>query len=133
MTVLAALGAVVVIAVAVVVVVIVTRTGEARRDDDTFQASLADFYATPDEPLFVVQSLADQIVLPNTTALLAENACGAAEPALTMAWLGQVSHQDTAMTGGLLAVDWLADRLAGVPAGSTCGDPLPVEPASAGS
>ncbi|WP_139277431.1 lipase family protein [Rhodococcoides corynebacterioides] len=83
-------------------------------------------------PLFVVQSLADQIVLPNTTALLARNACSAAEPALTMAWLGQISHQDTAMTGGLLAVDWLADRLAGVPAGSTCGDPLPVEPASAG-
>ena len=64
MTVLAALGAVVVIAVAVVVVVIVTRTGETRRDDDAFQASLADFYATPDRPvahgeLIRVEEIAD--------------------------------------------------------------------------
>ena len=82
-----------------------------------------------DVPLFVVQSLADTVVLPNTTALLARTACSAPSPESDVAWIGQVAHQDTAKVGGLVAVDWLQDRFDGVPAPNSCSHPSPIAPA----
>ncbi len=81
-------------------------------------------------PLFIVQSLTDNVVLPNTTALLVQEACAAGSPTVAVSWLDMVTHEDTAVMGGMLAVDWLQDRFDGLPAPSTCGQVLALEPAT---
>ena len=68
-------------------------------------------------------------VLPGPNALLQQRWC-AAGSALTVLWMGGVSHQAAAVTAGPDAVAWMADRFAGVRAGRTCDTPIPV-PASA--
>ena len=83
-------------------------------------------------PTFVVQSLSDNVVLPNTTALLAELACNADAAPFSVSWLDMVTHEDSAVMGGNLAVDWLQDRFAGIPASDSCAQPLPLAPAQAG-
>ncbi|UOQ60251.1 hypothetical protein MUN76_14635 [Leucobacter rhizosphaerae] len=80
-------------------------------------------------PIFVVQSLTDNVVLPNTTALLAESACELPAPGIAVSWLDMVTHEDTAVMGGMLAVDWLQDRFDGVPVAPTCDQVLPLKPA----
>lgn len=79
-------------------------------------------------PVLVVQGLADDVVLPDTTALLVDRWCAAGSDVSTM-WLGDVTHMKTALVAGPSVVDWLAQRLAGVPQTSACGLPLPVTPA----
>lgn len=80
-------------------------------------------------PIFVVQSLTDNVVLPNTTALLTETACALPDSSISVSWLDMVTHEDTAVMGGMLAVDWLQDRFNGVPPASTCDQVLPLKPA----
>lgn len=80
-------------------------------------------------PMFIVQSLSDNVVLPNTTALLVQNACRLGSP-VSVSWLDMVTHEDTAVMGGMLAIDWLQDRFDGAPAPSTCAQPLPLQPAA---
>lgn len=77
-------------------------------------------------PVLVAQGLDDTVVLPETTALLAQRWC-AAGSRLTMAWLGDLGHVKTGLTAGPLAGTWFQQRFAGVPAGTTCGtiDPIP--------
>lgn len=82
-----------------------------------------------DVPVFIVQSLTDNVVLPNTNALLSARSCEAGSPQVSMSWLDYVTHEDSALIGGMLAVDWLQDRFAGIPASDTCGQPLPIAPA----
>ena len=82
-----------------------------------------------DVPIFVVQSLTDNVVLPNTTALLAKHACALPDSSMTVSWLDMVTHEDTAVMGGMLAIDWLQDRFDGVDATSNCDQPLPLQPA----
>lgn len=84
-------------------------------------------------PVFIVQSLTDNVVLPNTNALLSQRACQAGSPRVSVSWLDHVSHEDSAVIGGMLAIDWLQDRFAGIPASDTCGQPLPIAPAQAAS
>lgn len=74
--------------------------------------------ATIDVPAFLVQSLTDNVVLPNSNALLRDESCEAGEP-FSVSWL------DTAEMGGMLAMDWLQDRYDGPPT-STCTHPLPL-------
>ena len=81
-------------------------------------------------PVFIVQSLSDNVVLPNTTALLSQESCAAGSPTLAVSWLDMVTHEDTAVMGGNLAIDWLQDRFAGLPAVDTCDKILPLEPAT---
>lgn len=81
-------------------------------------------------PLFVVQSTTDIVVLPDTTALLTQKACTLGKN-ITVDWLNEVTHQDTAKVGGLLAIDWLQDRFMGQLPGNTCSQPLPITPAQA--
>ncbi|MFZ4516290.1 MAG: lipase family protein [Acidimicrobiia bacterium] len=78
-------------------------------------------------PVLVIQGLADTIVLPNTTTLLAQRWCSAGSN-LTTAWLGDQGHMTLGKVGGPLATTWLQQRLAGIPATSTCGTTLPVAP-----
>ena len=79
-------------------------------------------------PVFVAQSTADTVVLAAPNATLQDTWCAAGAD-LTMLWLGQVSHQDTAMVAGPTVVDWIADRFAGRPTHPTCENPPPVQPA----
>ena len=76
-------------------------------------------------PVFIGQSTADTVVLPWPNAVLQEKWCSNGS-VIDMLWIGEVSHQDTAMTIGPTAVAWMADRFAGRPATRTCNEPPPV-------
>lgn len=80
-------------------------------------------------PLYIVQSLADIVVLPNTTALFAQNACNANKN-LTVNWIGDVPHQQTATTGGIEVMNWLQNQFDGSKSPNTCNQPLPIAPAN---
>jgi pimeloyl-ACP methyl ester carboxylesterase len=80
-------------------------------------------------PVFVAQSIADTVVLAWPNAVLQNEWCAAGSD-ITMAWLGVVSHQDTAMTVGPEAVAWMDDRFNGRPTTRTCNVPPPVAPAA---
>lgn len=102
---------------------------------DSWSTAVAEQTVDPtriEVPTFVVQSLSDNVVLPNTTALLAELACTADIAPFTVSWLDMVTHEDSAVMGGNLAIDWLQDRFAGIPASDSCAQPLPLAPAQTG-
>jgi hypothetical protein len=80
-------------------------------------------------PLLIAQGLADEVVLPNTTALLVQRYCAAGAP-LTTFWDPKASHAQIATAAGPMFAGWLADRAAGKPQQLTCGEALPVAPAS---
>jgi Secretory lipase len=80
-------------------------------------------------PLIIAQGLGDEVVLPNTTALLVERYCAAGAP-LTTFWDPGASHAQIATAAGPMFASWLADRVAAKPQQLNCGQPLPVTPAS---
>lgn len=80
-------------------------------------------------PIYVAQGLSDTVVLPNTTALLVQNACKAGTN-ISANWFGDISHTQIAMTAGPIVTNWLADRFNNLPAVSNCNQPLPVSPAT---
>lgn len=82
---------------------------------------------SPIQPLLIAQSLSDQVVLPDTTARFVQRACAAGSNVATL-WLDGVTHQQTAIAAGPSVVDWLGDRFAGQPNGSSCAQPLPITP-----
>jgi hypothetical protein len=83
----------------------------------------------PGIPLLIAQGLGDEVVLPNTTALLVDRYCAAGAP-LTTFWDPHASHSQIATAAGPMFASWLADRVAGRPQQLSCGEPLPVAPAS---
>jgi hypothetical protein len=86
-------------------------------------------------PVFIAQGTADTGVLPWPNAMVQEDWC-ASGSAISMLWMGGISHQAAATTAGPSAVAWLADRFAGRPAPRTCDTLPPVAaqpPATAGS
>jgi pimeloyl-ACP methyl ester carboxylesterase len=80
-------------------------------------------------PLFIAQGLADEVVLPNTTALLVQRYCAAGAP-LTTFWDPGAGHGQIATAAGPMFASWLADRAAGKPQQLSCGETLPIAPAS---
>lgn len=84
-------------------------------------------YLDPKMPLMIAQGLKDEIVLPNTTALYAKNACKR-DSNLTMMWMGDVDHISAANTAGPYVISWLTQRLQGIPAERNCDQPLPIAP-----
>lgn len=78
-------------------------------------------------PVFVAQSIADEVVLAWPNARLQNEWCAAGSD-ITMAWLGVVSHQNTAMTVGPEAVAWIDDRFNDRPTTRTCNVPPPIAP-----
>ncbi|HEY3249217.1 MAG TPA: lipase family protein [bacterium] len=82
----------------------------------------------PAVPVLIAQGLADEVVLPNTTSLLAQRWC-AAHSRLTMLWLKATNHVQVAGVAGPAVTAWLRQRAAGVTATATCGATLPVPPA----
>ena len=85
-----------------------------------------------DMPVMIAQSTADEVVLAWPNALLQLAWCSAGST-ISMLWLGEVTHQATAVVAGPAVVAWIADRFAGRPAGRTCDVPPPVRaPAQSG-
>jgi len=76
-------------------------------------------------PVLVGQGLKDDVVLPETTALLQQRWCAAGAD-LTMVWLGDLSHMAAGLTVGPLVSTWLQERFAGTPASTNCGTLAPV-------
>ncbi len=82
----------------------------------------------PNQPVFVGETLADQVVLPNTTALYIQQAC-AANSNLTSLWLNDVGHIQLQTVIAPAVINWLGDRFASRTNISTCNQPLPIAPA----
>ncbi len=80
------------------------------------------------QPLLLAESLGDQVVLPDTTALYIQRACAAGSD-LTSLWLAGVGHIQLSSTIAPDVINWLGDRFAGVRPAPTCNQPLPVTPA----
>lgn len=80
-------------------------------------------------PLYIAQGLTDTVVLPNTTALLVQSACGQ-KVNTTTNWLGNTGHLQVAVVSGPSVVEWLQDRFDRLPVVGSCHQPLPVQPAS---
>jgi hypothetical protein len=80
--------------------------------------------------LLIAQGLADQVVLPDTTATLVQRYCGAGAP-LTTFWDPGADHGQIATASGPVFTGWWADRVAGKPQQLSCGQPPPIQPASA--
>ncbi len=78
----------------------------------------------PPVPVLVAQGTADDVVLPDTTRLLATRFCAAGVD-LTLDWMPGVTHTEAGPRAGPAATDWMAARFAGEPAGSTCDAPTP--------
>lgn len=98
-------------------------------EDDAWRAALADQTPPPvtDVPVLIVQGTHDEVVIPNTTALLVERWCDAGS-ALTMVWLGGQGHTDAGERGGTIVGDYLWRVFDGREAGSTCDLPATIDP-----
>ncbi len=80
-----------------------------------------------DMPVFIAQGTADEIVLPWPNSIIQQKWCDAGST-ISMLWMGDVNHEDAAHVSGPAAVDWIADRFAGRPAGRSCDVPPPIAP-----
>lgn len=84
----------------------------------------------PGQPLMVVESKTDKVVLPNTTALYIRDSCQDGVDPTTL-WLDKVAHQNIPAKSADQVIGWITDRFAGKPVPSSCSQPLPVQPAAA--
>jgi alpha-beta hydrolase superfamily lysophospholipase len=78
-----------------------------------------------DVPVLIVQSLADEVVLPWPNAVLQGKWCKAGSD-LQMMWLGKISHGETAITSGPSVVNWIEQRFSGDASTPNCSLPLPL-------
>lgn len=83
---------------------------------------------SPQIPVYVAQGLSDEVVLPNTTALLATSFCSAGST-ISLQWMPGVDHLHAADASAPDISVWLQNRFAGVAATSTCSTPPPIPPA----
>lgn len=81
------------------------------------------------QPLMVVESKQDTVVLPNTTALYIQQACSA-NSNLQSLWIDKGNHIQIPSLTYQQVIPWLADRFADKPNPSNCSDPPAVTPAS---
>jgi hypothetical protein len=81
------------------------------------------------QPLLVVESKTDKVVLPNTTALYIQTACKAGSN-LASLWLDNVPHQKIPDASANTVISWIGARFAGRPNSSSCAQPLPFTPAT---
>ncbi len=81
----------------------------------------------PDQPLLVVESKTDKVVLPDTTALYIQTSCQAGVNPATL-WLDKVAHQDIPAKSAGSVINWIDARFAGQANSSSCSQPLPIKP-----
>ena len=74
----------------------------------------------PNIPLFLAQGGADELVRPQVTQDYMKRLCAAGSK-VRMVVLPDANHGFIARDSATAAVEWLADRFAGVPAPSDCG------------
>lgn len=84
---------------------------------------------SPNQPLFVGESLTDQVVLPNTTAQYIQRACSSGSN-LQSEWLTNVGHVQLQTVISPSVINWISDRFSGRPNYSTCNQQLPITPSS---
>ena len=82
-----------------------------------------------DIPVYVAQGLQDTVVLPSTTALLDVQWCEQGS-ALTVQWFPTADHFSIPTVAAPNAMTWLSQVFAGQSPGTTCGQTLPVAPAT---
>jgi len=80
-----------------------------------------------DQPLLVVESKADKVVLPDTTALYIQQACQAGSN-LQSLWIDKGAHQEIPKLTFPQVMPWIADRFAGKANPSNCDQPSPLAP-----
>jgi len=100
-------------------------------DNASWQQAIAQQTApvlNPKQPLFIGESLTDQVVLPNTTAQYIQRACAAGSN-LNSLWLTDVGHIQLQSVIAPAVTNWVADRFAGRSNSSTCNQALPITPA----
>ncbi|MFM7068440.1 MAG: lipase family protein [Actinomycetes bacterium] len=81
----------------------------------------------PDVPTLIAQGTTDPVILPATTARYIAAACRSGAP-LSQLWLGGVGHMKAGNTAGPAVVQWLQERLAGIPTARNCELQPPVQP-----
>lgn len=86
-------------------------------------------YLPNGKPVLVVESTADTVVLPNTTALYITKAC-AINQNVASVWVNGVNHIQIPNKTYQQTISWISDRFAGKPAPSTCNQAPPVPPAN---
>ncbi len=98
-------------------------------DNPEWKAALAAQTPAPitDLPVLIIQGTADQVVIPNTTALLEQKWCAAGSN-LTSVWLGGQGHNHMGEMGGTVAGSWFQRLLAGEKLTNTCSQPPTVPP-----
>lgn len=89
------------------------------------QQSGPDLSAT--QPLLVVESKTDKVVLPNTTALYIQQACAAGSN-LQSLWIDEGNHQDIPELTSGQVIPWIAARFAGQANPSSCNEAPAVTP-----
>lgn len=82
-----------------------------------------------DQPLLVVESKQDKVVLPDTTALYIQQACSAGSN-LQSLWIDKGGHEKIPALTYQQVIPWIADRFAAKPNQSSCDQPPAVTPAS---
>ena len=80
-----------------------------------------------DMPVFIAQGTTDEVVLPWPNSMIQEQWCEGGST-IQVLWMGDVNHEDAAHVSGPAAVDWIADRFAGRPAGRSCDVAPPIAP-----
>lgn len=78
-------------------------------------------------PVYIAQGTADNLVLPNTQALLYEKWCRAGS-SLTMQWLDGAGHMAAASLSGTTVTQFFQAHFEGRPSTNTCGLTPPVTP-----
>lgn len=81
-----------------------------------------------DQPLLVVESKTDKVVLPATTALYIQQACAAGSN-LQSLWIDKGAHQDIPALTYQQVFPWIADRFTDKPNQSSCDQAPAVTPA----
>ncbi len=98
-------------------------------DDPRWAAALTEQTPPPVTrvPVLIVQGTDDEVVVPNTTALLVERWCEAGSD-LSMVWLGGQGHTGAGERAGTIAGAYLWDVFAGRAVGNTCHIPATIDP-----
>jgi hypothetical protein len=83
----------------------------------------------PNQPLLIVESKTDKVVLPNTTSLYIQDSCKQ-KANLDTLWLNNVAHQNIPKASSDQVIQWIGDRFNNLPNQNTCSQQLPIPPAT---
>jgi predicted esterase len=81
----------------------------------------------PNQPLLIVESKTDKVVLPNTTSLYIQDSCKQ-KANLDTLWLDNVAHQNIPKTSSSQVIQWIGNRFNNLPNQNACSQPLPIPP-----